>query len=49
MDLPLDGASQQPMPRRIELDLIDPPSMTIVGAKDREVPLGAPAVLERFP
>src|SRR5689334_117499 len=48
VDPPLDRAAQQPVPRRIELDLVDPVAVAVVGAEDRDVALGAPAVLERL-
>ena len=48
MDLPLDRALQQEVPRRVELDLVDPIAVTVVRAQDRLVALGAPAVLARL-
>ena len=48
VDLALDRASQQRVPRRVELDLVDPVAVAVVRAQDRYVVLGAPAVLERF-
>ena len=47
VDLALDRPAQQRMPRGVELHLVDPVSVPVVGAQDRQVPLGAPAVLER--
>jgi hypothetical protein len=48
VDLPLDRPAQQPVPRGIELDLIDPVAVAVVRAEDRDVALGAPAMLERL-
>ena len=47
-DRALDGAAQQPVPRGVELDLVDPVAVAVVGAQDRRVALGAPAVLGRL-
>ena len=47
-DRALDGAPQQPVPRGVELDLVDPVAVPVVGAQDRHVALGAPAVLDRL-
>ena len=46
MDLALDRPAQQPVPRGIELDLIDPVAVPIVGEQDRDVALGPPPMLE---
>ena len=48
VDLALDRAAQQPVPGRVELDLVDPVAVAVVGAQDRLVALGAPAVLARL-
>ena len=48
VDLPLDRTLQEPVPRRVELDLVDPVAVAVVGAEDRDVALGAPAMLERL-
>ena len=43
VDLALDRAAQQPVPGRVELDLVDPVAEAVVGAQDREVALGPAA------
>jgi hypothetical protein len=48
VDLALDGAAQERVPGRIELHLVDSIPEAVVGPEDRDVALGAPAVLERL-
>ena len=48
VDPALDRAAQQPVPGRVELDLVDPVAEPVVRAQDRHVALGPPAVLERL-
>jgi hypothetical protein len=48
VDLPLHRAAQQRVPRRIELDLVNPVPVPVVGAEDRRVAFGAAAMLERL-
>lgn len=48
MDLALDRPSEERVPRRVELDLVDSVPVPVVGPEDRDVPLGAPAMLERL-
>jgi hypothetical protein len=45
VDLALDRAAKQPVPRRVELDLVDPVAVAVVGAEDRKVALRAVRVL----
>src|SRR5262249_12444425 len=45
MDLALDRALEEPVPRGVELDLVDPVAVAVVGPEHRLVFLGAPAVL----
>src|SRR5437016_2977371 len=45
VDLPLDRSAQQPVPGGIELDLVDPVAVAVVGAQDRQVALGPARVL----
>ena len=48
VDLALDRAAQQPVPARVELDLVDPVAVAVVGEQPRLVALGAAAVLLRL-
>jgi len=48
VDSPLDGTLQQPVPRRIELDLVDAVTEAVVGAENRQVALGPQAVIARL-
>ncbi len=45
MDPALDRAAQQPVPRRVQLDLVDPVAEPIVGTEERLVALRAARVL----
>jgi hypothetical protein len=48
VDLALDRAPQQPVPARVELDLVDPVPEAVVGEQPRLVALGAAAVRLRL-
>ena len=48
MDLALDRSPQQPVPGRIELDLVDAVAEPVVRTEDREIALGPAAVLPRL-
>ena len=48
VDLALDRAAQQPVPARVQLDLVDPVPVAVVGEQPRLVALGAAAVRLRL-
>jgi hypothetical protein len=48
VDLALDGAAQQPVPRRVELDLVNAAAVAVVRLQARLVALGPAAVLLRL-
>ena len=48
VDLALDRAAQQPVPARVELDLVEPVAEAVVREQPRLVALGAAAVLLRL-
>jgi hypothetical protein len=48
VDLALDGAAQQPVPARVQLDLVEPVAEAVVREQPRLVALGAAAVLLRL-
>jgi hypothetical protein len=48
VDLALDRAAQQPVPARVELHVVDPVPVAVVGAQARLVALRAPAVRLRL-
>ena len=48
VDLALDRAAQQPVPRRVEVDVVDAVPVAVVGLQPRRVALGAAAVLLRL-
>ena len=48
VQLALDRLAQQPVPRGVEIDLVDAPAVAVVGPQDGLVALGALGVLERL-
>ena len=48
VDLALDRAAQQPVPGRVEVDVVDAVAVAVVGLQPRRVALGAAAVLLRL-
>jgi hypothetical protein len=48
VNVALDRAAQQPVPGGIELDLVDPVAVAVVGVQDRDVALRAASVPERL-
>ena len=48
VDFSLDRAAQQPVPRRVEFDLVDPVAEPVVRAQDRRVALGSARMLARL-
>ena len=48
VDLAGDRAVEQPVPARVELDLVDAVAEAVVGDQPRLVALGAPGMLLRF-
>ncbi len=48
VQLALDGLAQQPVPRRVEVDLVDAVAVAVMGAQDGLVSLRALGVLERL-
>src|SRR5439155_20231492 len=49
VDGPVDRSGQQPMPGRVQIDLVDPVAVAIVGGQPGFVALGPAPVLPRLP